>query len=172
MIRIEIYHTDECDPKKCSARRLAKFDLAKLVNRVNLITPHSIFMNPFSQKALSPTDRIYLKNGISALDCSWESAMRIFKKISPRVEDRCLPYLVAANPVNYGKPTKLSTAEAIAAALYILGERTKALNIMDKFKWGITFIQLNKELLERYSDALDSSEVVRIQNEYLEDVRK
>jgi len=169
MVRIEIYHAEQCDPKKCSAKRLAKFDLATLVNRVNMITPHSIFLNPFSQKALSPSDRQFLKNGVSALDCSWEDAQRIFKKISHRMEDRALPYLVAANPVNYGRPTKLSTAEAIAAALYILGEKTKALNIMDKFKWGVTFIKLNEELLERYSNALDSSEVVSIQNEYLED---
>lgn len=172
MTRIIVYHTEECDPKKCSAKRLAKFDMIRLVNRVNLIPPHSIFLNPFSLKALSPEDKPYLKNGLSALDCSWETAQNIFKKISHRLEDRCLPYLVAGNPVNYGKPTKLSTAEALAAALYILGERTKALNMMDKFKWGVTFIQLNRELLERYSDAIDSSEVVRIQNEYLEDVRK
>ncbi|HOP09581.1 MAG TPA: DUF367 family protein, partial [Candidatus Methanofastidiosa archaeon] len=134
-----------------------------------LIPNNCIYLNPFSQKALSPSDKRFLKNGVSVLDCSWETAMDIFKKISPRVEARALPYLVAANPVNYGKPTKLSTAEAIAAALYILGEKTKALNMMEKFKWGVTFIQLNNELLERYSNAEDSSEVVRIQNEYLED---
>lgn len=169
MTQVVIYHSKQCDPKKCTAYRLAKFDMAKIVDKIAHIPKNSIFLNPFSEKALSPADVIYLKHGISALDCSWEVANEVFMKISPHVQDRALPYLVAANPVNYGKPTKLSTAEAVAAALYILGEKTKALNTMDKFRWGITFIKLNEELLERYSKARDSQEVVAIQLEYMEE---
>ncbi len=64
-----------------------------------------------------------------------------------------LPFLVAANPTNYGKPSKLSTAEAIAATFYIVGLKDNAVEIMSQFKWGLHFLKLNNELLEAYSSA-------------------
>ncbi|MDD3399344.1 MAG: DUF367 domain-containing protein [Candidatus Methanomethylophilaceae archaeon] len=55
----------------------------------------------------------------------------------------------------------------MAASLIILGEKEQADALLQKFAWGEEFLRLNGELLERYSQAADSSEVVRIQEEYL-----
>jgi pre-rRNA-processing protein TSR3 len=74
---------------------------------------------------------------------------------------------VAANPVNYGKPFKLSTVEALAAGLVILGEQPLAELILSKFNWGHVFLELNREPLAEYAAARDSTEVVRIQAAYL-----
>ena len=80
---------------------------------------------------------------------------------------RCLPYLVAANPVNYGVPTKLSTVEALASALYIAGHRDEAKRLLSIFKWGPNFVELNLELLESYAHARDSAEVVELQERFI-----
>jgi pre-rRNA-processing protein TSR3 len=139
-----------------------------LVHRVREIPRGSVILDPFTSKAFSPADKQRLeKRGLTALDCSWVHAKEVFE-ISGKWIHRCLPYLVAANPVNYGKPTKLSTVEALAAALYIADFRKHSAELLSKFKWGPQFIILNKELLENYSQAKDSTEIVEVQTEYLE----
>jgi len=84
-----------------------------------------------------------------------------------RGASRCLPYLIAANPVNYGKPTKLSTVEALAAALYIAGFKRKAEKLLSIFKWGPQFIRLNQKFLDSYAEARDSNEVVELQKKFM-----
>ena len=85
---------------------------------------------------------------------------------------RLLPFLVAANSVNYGKPSKLSCAEAAAASLYICGFVDAAKAVLDEFSWGKEFIKLNIELLELYRTSADAEEVVKRQNEWLDKVEK
>jgi len=79
---------------------------------------------------------------------------------------RSLPFLLAANPVNYGKPYKLSTVEAIAASYYILGKKELALKLLQKFSWGIQFINLNVNPLDDYSKAKNSNEIIEIEKQY------
>jgi len=58
--------------------------------------------------------------------------------------------------VNFGRPMQLTTVEAFAAALAILGELDHAERIMAKFTWGETFLELNEEPLRRYAACEDS----------------
>ena len=115
-----IYHANQCDPKKCSGKKLARFELVRLTRHIDQLRPFLV-LSPFSEKALSPADKGI--RGLAALDCSWAHAEEVFSHF--RLQERALPFLVAANPVNFGKPFKLSTVEALAAGLVILGEKTK-----------------------------------------------
>lgn len=157
-----VYHAKHCNPKRCTALKLARFNLVILLHSVRDIPKTSLILDPCSEKALSPEDKTF--TSITALDYSWERKNTFKKRFR---NGRCLPYLIAANPVNFGKPTKLSTAEALTAALYILGEKSKALNILSKFKWGKTFMDLNREALEEYSKAESSSEIIKIQDMFI-----
>ena len=120
-------------------------------------------LNPFSYVAFSPADKQRVEDfGLAALDFSWERTENVLPK-HVRGTSRCLPILVAGNPVNYGKPTKLSTVEALAAAVYILGFKADAAELLSIFKWGNTFLDINHERLEAYSAAKNSTEVVALQ---------
>ncbi|ATW89528.1 pre-rRNA-processing protein TSR3 [Halohasta litchfieldiae] len=163
---LHIRYEGDDDPQKCTARKLSKFDLAEL-HRNHRATPYGIVLNPHADQALSPVDRSVASDGaLVALDCSWESAGEA--QFSLAGDHRALPYLVAANPVNFGRPMQLTTVEALAAALCIFGEREQAEAILSKFTWGETFLELNDEPLRRYADCEDSTEIVAVQQEYLD----
>jgi len=54
-----------------------------------------------------------------------------------------VPYLIATNPVNYGKPWKLNCVEALAACFYITGFDEYGDELLSKFKWGHAFRKVN-----------------------------
>jgi len=138
-----------------------------VVYELEKLPPGAILLDPFAQKALSRADAaIAEKHGLTALDCSWKKIKKI-EGLRRRTVPRSLPYLIAANPTYYGRPTTLSTAEALAAALFILGHRDLAKAILSGFKWGPTFFDLNHDPLEAYAGASDSAEVIAVQSEFL-----
>ena len=161
-IRISIYHANQCDPKRCTGLKLKRHGLARIVTRTRFMPKRAIILNPFGEIAFSPADRQRIADfGLAALDCSWEHAEKV---LSHHVKgtSRCLPVLLAGNPTNFAKATKLSTAEALAAALYIAGFKDEAKQVLSIFTWGHTFFELNAELLEAYAAAKDSTEIVAI----------
>jgi pre-rRNA-processing protein TSR3 len=166
-VTISVYHAKQCDPKKCTTLKLKRHNMVRVVHRVRGLPRGAVILNPFSDRAFSPADRERLeRRGLAAIDCSWIHADEVFE-LSMRGVSRCLPYLIAANPTNYGVPTKLSTVEALAAALYIVGFKEKAEQLLSKFKWGPNFIELNRELLDSYAQAKNSTEVVGLQKGFI-----
>lgn len=165
-IPLYIYHAGQCDPKKCTGKKMARFELARLYDRISRLPHSAILLDPMAEKALSPADRP--KKGIIVLDCSWEEVERVFPELEKlNLEHRALPYLLAGNPINFGRPCKLNSAEAFAAALYILGHKEQAERVLSKFNWGHSFLELNHEPLEDYSKAKNSTEIVEIQDHYI-----
>jgi pre-rRNA-processing protein TSR3 len=132
-----------CSPSKCTALKLKKLNLIEIINKIKGRLSNSIILTPFSRKEISSLDRSNIvRYGLIVIDCSWNKIKNLenlnFKN------DRKLPPLIAANPTNYGKWEKLSSAEALAAALYITKFDDLANLILSKYRWGNQFKVLNK----------------------------
>ena len=124
-------------------------------------------------QCVSPTDReIVQDHGCAVVDCSWarldDTPFSRMKTPNPRL----LPFLVAANPINYGKSCQLSCVEAIAATLIITGFPDEAKVYLGKFSWGHSFMDLNSELLKEYANCANSAEIIEVQNKFLVDARQ
>ncbi|BFH73346.1 DUF367 family protein [Sulfurisphaera javensis] len=156
------YHKD--DPKKCTGKKLVKLHFAELTRQGK-----GIILDPYSIRTLSILDKdIAKKAGITIVDTSWNETSEIeFRNI--KGEHRRLPILFAGNPTNYGIAYKLSSIEALIAALYIINEVEESLKIANLIKWGHTFLELNKELLESYRNKSES-EIIKIEKEIIEKI--
>jgi pre-rRNA-processing protein TSR3 len=165
-LRLTIYHANQCDPKRCTGLKLKRHGFVRIVKQARFLPRRAIVLNPFAEIAFSPADRKRIEDfGLAALDCSWAHAEKVLLK---RVKgtSRCLPILLAGNPVNFSKATKLSTVEALVGALYIAGFKQEAKELLSIFVWGHTFLELNQELLEKYASAKDSTEIIEMQRSF------
>jgi pre-rRNA-processing protein TSR3 len=163
MIPLVAYRDNTCDPRKCTVKKLERADLIRIVKTLSRIPRNTLLLDPTAEQALSPADRTV--KSVTVLDCSWE-VLDTGVVRSWRIR-RALPFLVAANPVNFGRPCILSSVEALAAALWILGEEQQARGILAKVSWGIRFLEVNAEPLALYATARDSAEVVKFQSLFL-----
>lgn len=136
------FHFNECDRKKCTALKLARLNLVEILSNIKGRNLNAIVLNPFSKKELNVADREdIIRYGLLVVDCSWK---RIFNLKDFNLKNsRKLPPLIAANPVNYGKWEKLSSVEALAAALYITNFNVCGDLILSKFSWGSEFKTIN-----------------------------
>ncbi|MDR3102384.1 MAG: DUF367 family protein [Methanocalculaceae archaeon] len=160
------YRDNSCDPKRCTMKKLERFGMLRVVTHIQQIPKSTLLLDPAAEFVLSPADRPWVQS-VTALDCSWEVIDAI--NLTAWNGRRALPFLAAANPVNFGKPFTLMSVEAIAAALYILGDAEQAERLLAKFHWGLNFLALNAEPLAEYAAAKDSAAVLKIQSEYLDE---
>ena len=160
-MKIQVVMLKQDDPKKCSAAKLVKFGLAKDVKKTS---DKTLILDPFAKKSIMNSDK-KLVDSVTGIDCSWNLADHTFTTNFSGIH-RKLPPLFAGNPVNYSKLNKLTTVEAIAATVFILGNKDLCLQLLDKFKWGHTFFELNKNLLEDYSKLESEDQIHSLLKEY------
>ncbi len=169
-VRVYVIRVWGDNPKLSTALKLVRHGLAVKASPKE-VPRGAVVLDPTSHIVLAPVDREHvLKSGLVVIDSSWNRGIDDITAVVRRLRGcrrRVLPLLKAGNPINYAIFTKLSSAEAIAAALYIVGLRDQALETLSKFKWGETFLKLNKEMLEEYSNTSTREEVLRIQEKYL-----
>jgi pre-rRNA-processing protein TSR3 len=170
LLRILIYDFHQDDPSKCTSAKLQKFHLARQLHSLKEIPRSAIVLNPSSNLTLSFQDRTLIQqHGLVGLDCSWNLSDGILQN-NIKGENRRLPTLLAGNPTNYSIRERLSTAEALAAALVITGFEKEAQRLLAIFNWGSTFLTLNKDPLESYSHTLPS-ELSKQEQEYFPPLR-
>ncbi len=168
-----VYRMREDSPRASTGVKLCKLGLARRVYSLKAVPPRSIVLDPTAETVLSPADR-ERASAIIAIDRSWKRFISEGRmpRLPSKVLRRRLPFLVAGNPINYTVAYKLSTAEAMATALYILGCTDRALSVLNSFKWGQEFLRLNKERLELYCRAKDEKEILRLEEMFLKKYRE
>jgi len=164
--RIFVLQLRQDDPRKCTAAKMVKFRLAKPLFRIKQIPRKALVLNPFASEVLLNGDRGEAVNfGLVAIDCSWEKVEGVFGLRLPGRNLR-LPTLLAANPVNYAKPHKLSSLEAVAASLCIMGFQEKANQLLSIFKWAPNFLSLNQNPLDAYATAKSEQEIADLEAQF------
>lgn len=160
-----------CDPRRCSGKRLMRLNLLRPLNPGQ--RHPGVVITPNGKHTLSPADAELMATfGVAVVECSWARVAEIqWSKFGGKCE-RLLPYLVAANTVNYGKPWRLNCAEALAAAMWICGKEEWARGIMEPFSYGEAFLEINTSLLKRYAKCEDEAGVKRVQEEWMEKLEK
>ncbi|KAK7932279.1 hypothetical protein PG985_002991 [Apiospora marii] len=158
---------NHCDPKRCSGKKLIKLGLMRDLHAGQ--RHNGVIITPNGKHTISPADKELMDQyGAAVVECSWARTQEIqWSKFGGKCE-RLLPYLVAANSVNYGKPWRLNCVEALAAAFYICRHPDWAEQILAPFNYGESFLKINSKLLKKYAACEDEAGIKKAEAEWME----
>lgn len=83
-----------------------------------------------------------------------------------------VPYLVAANSVNYGRPWRLNCVEALAACFVICGHEDWAEEVLKHFSYGKSFLEINSQLFKRYAACTSEEEIKAAEEKWLAKIER
>ncbi|KAJ5760561.1 hypothetical protein N7520_007717 [Penicillium odoratum] len=160
-----------CDPKRCSGKRLMKLGLMRELH-IGQRFP-GVIISPNAKKVVSPADKQLMEeHGAAVVECSWVRVKEVpWSRIGGKCE-RLLPYLIAANTVNYGKPWRLNCVEALAACFCICGHQEWAEEVLKNFSYGQAFLEINSELFKLYAACSTEEDIKRTEEEWLAKIEK
>lgn len=152
--KMAMWDFKHCDPKRCSGKKLERLGLIRSLRVGQKFG--GVVVSPNGTDPVCPNDREIVEHiGAAVVECSWARIDEIpFGKIGGR-HLRLLPFLYAANPVNYGRPWRLNCVEALAACFAIVGHRDWAQELLGKFTYGHSFLELNEPLFDIYEQCTD-----------------
>jgi len=193
---IEVLMRYQDDPKKCTAARLVKAGLARKVTsavggRKVILNPYCgkvlVPADRHATRALVGIDCSWrladAEFGVIVRGGGAPSRPHTYKRSShpagraPRPAllptshpyantGRCLPPLLAGNSLNYARVGMLTTAEALAASLFIMGLDEQGHELLERFRWGHTFYELNSRILTEYAQASRREDMMPIAVSY------
>ncbi|KAL9105001.1 MAG: hypothetical protein Q9163_000098 [Psora crenata] len=160
-----------CDPKRCSGKRLMYFGLMRELPVGQKFS--GVVISPRAKTVISRADNELLEQyGAAVVECSWLRIEEVpWGKIGGKCE-RLLPYLVAANSVNYGRPWRLNCVEALAACFYICGHEDWAHEVLEHFSYGEPFLEINSQILKRYAACTNEEEVKKAEEMWLAKIER
>ncbi|KAK8156439.1 RLI and DUF367 domain protein [Phyllosticta citrichinensis] len=160
-----------CDAKRCSGKRLMRLGLMRELHIGQKFA--GVVVSPKAKHTVSPADRELCEQyGAAVVEASWNRIDEVpFGRIGGKCE-RLLPYLVAANQTNYGRPWRLNCVEALAACYYICGHPEWAEEILSSFSYGDAFLEINGELLQRYAACANEEEIQNAEELWLEKIER
>jgi pre-rRNA-processing protein TSR3 len=146
-------------PRACTGRRLLRLGLARSPGFADGGAARPIVLDPYAVNPLTRADASRAhESGILAVDCSWNQLSAGGRFPAVPGPHRRIPFLVAANPQHYGRLGELNTAEALGAALYLLGRAGEARRLLEGFAGGPAFLDLNQDRLEQFARAASPEE--------------
>ncbi|KAK1063933.1 ribosome biogenesis protein tsr3 [Friedmanniomyces endolithicus] len=157
---------NHCDAKRCSGKRLMRLGLMRELH-VGQKHP-GVIISPKAKTIINPADRGVLEQyGAAVVEASWNRIEEVPWSRIGGPHQRLLPYLIAANPTNYGKPWRLNCVEALAACFFICGHREWAEEILSTFSYGRAFLDINEAVLKRYAACEDEEGVKKAEEVWL-----
>lgn len=166
-VPLAMWDFEQCDPLRCTGKKLYRNGALRLLNTREPF--RGVVLTPTATEFVSPEDAELVRQyGAAVVDCSWKELDKVPWSQLRMGAPRLLPLLIAANPVNYGRPSKLTCAEALAATLALAGLDDDAHRVMSHFGWGDSFFDVNAELLAGYARCTNSAEVIAFQDQFVE----